>query len=77
MSTATKRQRSYPAPIDMKVGCKVSWYFYKDEATARKCAAIAEHNAQLDLAEGFDFGYQVPGNIDHNPTEGLYRVCIP
>ena len=67
----------YPEPIGTKCGCKVSWNFYTDVEKAEECAKAATHNAEIDAAQGYDFGYQMPGSIDYNPTLKQYRVCLP
>lgn len=60
-------------------GCKVSWRFYKTRDEANAAAKIADHNARIDEASGYDFGFCSPGIIDYVDTgdhAGLYRVCF-
>lgn len=65
----------FPQEDEFRGGCKVSWLIYKDKATAEIAAEIAKHNAQLDAARGYDFGFQCPGTIDEL-KDGRYEVCI-
>ena len=69
--------REYPKPIKSECGCKVSWYYYDNEADARAAADVAEHNAEIMYQEGYDFGYQCPGAIDKHADMEMYRVVIP
>ena len=74
------RYMPYPAYDDFRCGCKVSWYYYKDEAKAKECSKAAEHNREISLSLGYDFGYCWPGNIEHckeGKYAGMYEVCIP
>jgi hypothetical protein len=71
------KRMPYPIPIETHAGCKVAWNFYDDKAKADECAKAAVHNAEIALAQGYDFGYQRPGNVDYNPTLKQYRVCLP
>ncbi len=60
-------------------GCKVGWSFYRDENVAKKAAEVAKHNAMLDSARGYDFGFQTPGSrelMSTGPHAGLWRVCF-
>lgn len=71
----------YPTYQGLRVGCKVSWHYYKSHADALEAARVAVHNAEILAGEGFDFGYQAPGHIEQ-PAEdgefaGLYSVVIP
>lgn len=68
---------SYPKPIKSECGCKVSWYYYDNLADAEKASDVAEAEAIELEKEGFDWGYQCPGAIEHNPEQGMYRVVIP
>ena len=65
----------YPKEDELRNGCKVSWLIYKDKATAEKAAKAAKHNAKIDAARGYDFGFQSPGSID-KLKDGRYEVCI-
>ena len=74
-------RKPYPDPLRRRGGCKVSWNYYATEAEAQACAAAARHNARIDAAAGYDFGYQTPGAIcapgqgDNRSAE--YEVCLP
>lgn len=72
--------RPYPRPVKTQVGIKVEWGYYADEATARACADAARSNAAILAAEGYDWGYQVPGAVTltaEGQFAGLWRVTIP
>lgn len=66
----------YPKEDDSRCGCKVSWYIYKDRAAAEEAAKAAKHNARIDAARGYDFGFQSPGSIS-KLEDGRFEVCIP
>jgi hypothetical protein len=62
----------------LRVGIKVQWHYYKDKVVAEAAGKIARHNAEIDAAQGYDFGYQSPGSvrlIDEGQYKGLYEVC--
>ena len=65
----------YPKEDDFRGGCKVSWLIYKDRKKAEEAAKAAKHNARIDAARGYDFGFQCPGSIDEL-EDGRYEVCI-
>ncbi len=65
----------YPKEDDFRGGCKVSWLIYSDKAVAEEAAKAAKHNARIDAARGYDFGFQSPGSIDER-KDGRYEVCI-
>jgi len=74
----------YPEPDDRRSGMKVSWNYYKDREAAEACAAAAKHNAQIQLARGYDFGYCGPGSIVQIDEKygmpeklGMFEVCLP
>lgn len=74
----------YPKPDGFRSGMKVSWNYYRNRADAEICAAAAQHNARIQLSQGFDFGYQSPGSItvitERNgmPDKlGMFEVCLP
>lgn len=85
MAKAKKKHSyaDYPKHDAMRVGIKVSWYYYKDQAMAEKAAEAAKINAAIQASLGYDFGYQSPGSItqcnaDYWPThDGMFEVCIP
>ena len=67
---------TYPKSISAKYGCKVSWRTYETRAEAELCALAARHNARLDEALGYDFGFSTPGEIQET-EDGLFRVTTP
>jgi len=71
----------YPKPVDMRVGCKVSWLYYQTKAEAEAAAAVAKHEAKYKAGQGYGFGYMVPGEISktgpRDKNSDLYEVCIP
>jgi hypothetical protein len=91
-SMATKKVKSrpvylsYPEADEYRSGCKVSWNYYRDEARAKEAAIAARHNAKLQMAQGYDFGYQCPGNITKMRSNfdgewakynDMWEVCMP
>ena len=66
----------YPIPLKHECGCKVSWRTYKTAVEAEEAAKIAARDRDLDLAEGYDFGYLWPGDISKN-DDGTYTVVCP
>lgn len=67
---------TYPQPLRLQVGCKVSWYTYGTEAEATAVSKIAQQEASDLRAEGFDFGYMWPGDI-RKEDDGTFTVVIP
>jgi len=73
----------YPKPVKTRVGCKVSWNYYRTEAEAEACAEAAKRRAVVQARLGYDFGYCAPGSIrvisssDDDGLVGLYEVCLP
>lgn len=68
-----------PDYVAIRSGMKVCWYYYATEEEAAAASKIAKHNAAIDEAAGYDFGYQMPGSI-RKPGEQkvhpeLYEVC--
>lgn len=76
----TEETFNYPKRDDVRVGCKVVWYYYKNKADAVKASKVAQRHAEWRAARGFDFGYCCPGSIDkikEGKYKDLYEVCIP
>lgn len=71
-----KAYKPYPKHVSIRNGCKVSWLRFADRGTAEKAAEAAKHNAEIDWARGYDFGYMMPGSIEQK-SDGTYEVCIP
>ena len=67
---------SYPVQDGTRVGCKVSWYIYAEREDAEKASKAAKHNAVVQEAFGYDFGYCAPGSIA-KLADGRFEVCIP
>jgi hypothetical protein len=73
--------RQYPKYDAYRGGCKVAWHYYKDEARARECAEVANHNRRIAEWEGYDHGYCCPGSVrmslegEFHP--GMWEVCVP
>jgi hypothetical protein len=74
----------YPKHDGMRVGIKVSWYYYRDRDAARDASMAAVHNARIQEGLGYDFGYCMPGSIEQVTAErgmpdriGMFEVCIP
>lgn len=65
----------YPDALNCRVGCKVSWLLYATREEAEKAGVAANHNAEIDERNGYDFGFCVPGAITQ--VEGGFEVCIP
>ena len=59
-----------------RVGCKVSWYSFKNEEDAKKASEIALNNAAIDASHGYDFGYLCPGAIIKE-EDGTFTVIFP
>ena len=66
----------YPEPLHIDVGCKVIRRKYATKAEADKCAEVAAEEMQVQLAQGYDFGYCWPGDITEN-DDGTYTVVCP
>jgi hypothetical protein len=76
----------YPSTPNIRVGCKVGWRYYDRMIDAKRCAEAAKKNAAIQMAQGYDFGYCMPGSIRKVPTDaddvandyaGKFEVCIP
>lgn len=65
----------YPSAQGVVSGCKVEWYTYTSLTDAKEAAAVALHNARILEAHGYDWGFQMPGEI-HKTNDG-YEVVIP
>lgn len=68
------RYKSMPKPIKTVVGSKVSWKTYATIDEAMQAASVARHNAEIDEAMGYDFGFMSPGEIKKT-DEGYEVVC--
>lgn len=83
MSVTKHARLAYPKEERARSGCKVSWRYYKDEATAKRASDIAKVEARRKEELGYDFGYCDPGWVrqcgpDYWPEYApLFEVCIP
>jgi hypothetical protein len=73
--------KEYPEAVENDCGCKVGWLFFDNEEDAKACGIAAEHNANILESQGYDFGFQSPGevlapNSVHNQSS-LWKVTIP
>jgi len=77
VSEMDKKQMKYPEQnlVSTGGGSKVGYRTYSSEATAKECSEIAEHNAEIQEAKGYDFGYQCPGEV--YKTDNGWVVTIP
>jgi hypothetical protein len=71
--------RDYPPYNAYRGGCRVCWYYYHSIEDAKLASAAAKHNAKIQAALGFDFGYQAPGAMElvkDGERAGMWEVCI-
>jgi hypothetical protein len=64
-----------PTPISKRSGGKLGWSMYATRPEAERAAEIARHNARLDEAQGYDWGFCTPGEITARP--GGFEVSHP
>lgn len=55
-------------------GCKVHWFIFADEATAKECQKWAIVEAEIRERQGYDSGYCSPGSI--TKVHDGFEVCI-
>jgi hypothetical protein len=70
----------YPAAVKEESGCKVGWRYYRSRALADKAAAVARKEANRLAGLGYDFGFQMPGEVNEvsgGPNKGLFSVVVP
>lgn len=67
--------KSIPQAIKTHVGGRVSWKVYATIEEAMVAADAARHNARIDEALGYDFGFMSPGEI--TKTDEGYEVVCP
>lgn len=67
--------------IETRSGCKVGWETFDNENEAKACAADAAVQRDRMFTQGYDFGYQWPGSIQHvanHPEHGeCWVVVVP
>lgn len=61
--------------IKTESGCKVGWEIYDDEAEARARGRQAEVRMRDMESRGYDFGYQVPGEV-RETADGTWIVTV-
>ena len=69
------KEKAYPKYDSVKSGNKVSWIYYTSKDKALEASEVAKHNAEIKLAQGYDFGYQAPSSVEE--VDGRFEVCIP
>ena len=78
----------YPPEQAMQSGCKVSWRYYTKREDALLAADVAKLEAEWLAGQGYDFGYQSPGDRIEliaagrkdgfwKEYAGMYEVCVP
>jgi len=67
---------TYPLPASTRAGAKVGWYTYNTQKEALQASVVAEEVAARMWMKGYDFGYQIPGEVTKNP-DGTYTVVVP
>lgn len=67
---------TYPPPASTRVGAKVSWYYYDTHEAALHASVVAEQVAARMWMNGYDFGYQIPGEVTKN-QDGTWTVVVP
>ena len=55
--------KDYPDTNDFRTGIKVGSRCYASKEEAVKCSEAAMHNAKIQAAAGYDFGFCSPGSI--------------
>ena len=65
-------------------GCKVSWSYYDKREDADAASKAAQHDAEIQLSLGYDFGFCCPGDIrwveagtKFGGDSGRWEVCMP
>lgn len=56
-------------------GCKVGWAIFDNEAEAIERAASETARREARAAQGYDFGYQWPGALNHLTEHPDYGEC--
>lgn len=63
------------ALIDERAGCKVAWATYDNEAEAMERSKVEAERRERKAAEGYDFGYQWPGSVEHKTDHPDHGEC--
>ena len=69
-----KETKFYPKAVEVVVGCKVAWHYYDNKEDAIEAGKIAEYNAEILEAQGYDFGFQCPGKVE--APESVYNESV-
>lgn len=72
MTTTTVREDGL---VRTRSGCKVGWEYYSTREFAEARVERAREHAARQAAEGYDFGYSVPGEITEC-ADGTFRLTI-
>jgi alpha/beta superfamily hydrolase len=68
--------KTAPTPIWERSGCKVGWLGFATRADAEAYVEGVRERAADMAAQGYDFGYCVPGQIQEN-AKGEFVLTIP
>lgn len=66
--------------IKTESGCKVGWHFYDNEEEAIKASKSAREIGIRMLGQGYDFGWQLPGDIKRETDKhgnNVWVVTVP
>ena len=56
-------------------GCKVGWVTFDNEAEAKKRAEKEHEARERKFRQGYDFGFQWPGSIQHVEDHPEHGEC--
>jgi hypothetical protein len=63
------------ALIDNPQGCKVGWAYYDNEAEAQARSKVEAESRERMFGQGYDFGYQWPGVVEHLANHPEHGEC--
>ena len=72
--------KAYPKAVAKRSGCKVGWLYYRTQDEANKASRLAEKQGIDKARRGYDFGFQMPGNVryvESGEFAKLWEVTIP
>lgn len=73
---ATGREEVIHLPLlNTESGCKVGWAVYDNEAEATERSKQEAVARERMFGQGYDFGYQWPGSVNHVPEHKKYGEC--
>lgn len=61
--------------ISEQSGCKVGWAYYSTEAEATERSKVESERRDRKFEQGYDFGYQWPGTVEHLKGHHEYGEC--